>query len=115
MVCDLDDLFVCLLLFAAPTLTISTNIAVTLVGDSVQVSCIPSDPMAPVQWSSSQTGEGQVLVTFSPRGLEHTAEFVAYEPSYRTELYTCDLINVDDPDQPVDPQMVSVRVIPGEL
>ncbi len=102
------------LLHTVPTLSTSTNFLVVPVGESAQVNCTPSNPTAPVQWRS-QLGEEQATVSFSPAALQHTAEFTANEPSYLTELYTCDLINVDEPDEPVDPQVITVRFISGEL
>ncbi len=101
-------------LHTVPTLSTSTNFLVVPVGESAQVNCTPSNPTAPVQWRS-QFGEEQATVSFSPAALQHTAEFTANEPSYLTELYTCDLINVDEPDEPVDPQVITVRFISGEL
>ena len=80
-----------------------------------RVSCIPSDLRAPVRWT---THMGMVpadyQITFSPRDLSHTATFASvYNPTppNRTETLFCDLINVDQPDQPVNPQNVTVRFI----
>ena len=80
-----------------------------------RVSCIPSDLRAPVRWT---THMGMVpadyQITFSPRDLSHTATFASvYNPTppNRTETLFCDLINADQPDQPVSPQNVTVRFI----
>ena len=113
--------FICL--FAVPALNISTNLLVhqyngpfLLMGESLpQVSCIPSDLRAPVRWT---TRMGMVpadyQITFSPRGFSHIATFArVYNPTppNRTETLFCDLVNVDQPDQPVSPQNVTVRFI----
>ena len=53
-------------------------------------------------------------ITFSPIGFSHIATFASvYNPTppNRTETLFCDLINVDQPDQPVNPQNVTVRFI----
>ena len=53
-------------------------------------------------------------ITFSPIGFSHIATFASvYNPTppNRTETLFCDLINVDQPDQSVNPQNVTVRFI----
>ncbi len=79
------------------------------------MNCTPSHPLAPVQWNSQfgDISESQAMVDLSP--IQHTAEFTTDVPFYLTEMYTCDLINVDEPEGPVDPQMVNVRFISGAL
>jgi len=71
--------------------------------------------MAPVQWTTRMGAVPQdYQITFSPRGLSHTATFArAYVPTppNRTETLFCDLINVDQPNTPVNPQNVTVRFI----
>lgn len=108
---------------AVPSLSISTNLLVNQYsGQSVlggerapQVTCTPSDTMAPVQWTTRMGVVPQdYQITFSPRGLSHTATFAsAYIPTppNRTETLFCDLINVDQPNTPVNPQNVTVRFI----
>ena len=108
---------------AVPTLNISTNLLVHQyngpflpMGQSPpQVSCIPSDLRAPVQWTTSMGMiPADYQITFSPIGFSHIATFASvYNPTppNRTETLFCDLINVDQPDQSVNPQNVTVRFI----
>lgn len=106
-----------------PTLNISTNLLVRqyngpfllMRGSPPQVSCIPSDPRAPVRWTTHMGMiQADYQIRFSPRDLSHTATFASvYNPTppNRTETLFCDLINVDQPNQPVNPQNVTVRFI----
>ena len=55
-----------------------------------------------------------ITVIFSPQTLDHIATFDGDSPPDRTEVFVCDLINVDEPDQPIDPQIVTVRFIGSE-
>ena len=103
-----------LILLSVPTLTISTGLLVIQVPSSGVVSCTPSDPEAPVQWTTSM---GDIPVGFPvifSRDLSQMATFTAVSRSNLTDEFICDLINVEEPNQAVDPQRVSVRFVSGE-
>ena len=108
-------IFLLFFVYTVPTLTISLDFLVAQVGEVVQVTCTPSDPTAPVQWTSQfgDLGDDNTRVVFSPSSLNHNAEFSAIRPSYLTEVYICDLINVENPGEDVDPQNVTVRFTSG--
>ena len=110
---------------AVPTLTISPSLLVfqydgsSLVGDTLpQVNCTPSDLRAPVMWASFFASRTifDLNIEFSPIELSHTATFARDyfpTPPNRTDILVCDLVNVDQPLVPVDPQRVTVRFIQG--
>ena len=89
---------------------------------SPQVTCLSSDPLAPVRWRT-------FLGTYSFFDTDYQVEFIpstdntavfpleGYEGSTpkRTEVFICDLINIDeDPSVEIDPQNVTVRFITSE-
>jgi hypothetical protein len=99
-----------------PTLTISTDLLVTMKPDSGEVTCTPSDPRAPVQWVNFMGYIPlDIPVLFSPSELSHTATFLGDFPPDRSEVFICDLINVEEPDVPVNPQNVTIRFISSKL
>ena len=107
---------------SVPTLSTSTSLLVAqyvngtaVGGESPNITCLPSDARAPVQWSifpRTHTLE-DFDVDFLPAGLNHTVQFPTYYmqlPS-RTVAFTCDLINVEEPGVEVDPQQTTVRFV----
>ena len=107
-----------------PKLSISTNLLVVqynngiaVRGSSPHLDCTPSDPRTPIKWTNSQSVNliDKYGVTFSPAGLNHIAHFPAYyedmDTPYVMAEFTCDLINVEQPNSPVDPQTAMVRFI----
>ncbi len=114
-----------------PSLTISTNLLVLeFDGNSVapnvdtNVSCVPSDLRAPVQWRYNNelypSIPEDLEVTFSPAGLNHTATFSRVysdptSPPNRTYTLFCDLINADLPtNESITAQNVTVRYLYSE-
>jgi hypothetical protein len=84
--------------------------------DSGEVTCTPSDPRAPVQWVNFMGYIPlDIPVLFSPSELSHTATFLGDFPPDRSEVFICDLINVEEPDVPVNPQNVTIRFISSKL
>ncbi len=108
---------------AAPALTVSTNLLVAdIIQDVAEVSCTPSDPLAPVRWRTVMGTYSELStdyqVTFSQNAQLATFSLLVYEgqPPARTEVFVCDLINVDQPvSMEVDPQTVNVRFLTSEL
>ena len=92
-----------------------------LVGNTApQVSCTPSIPNAPVRWRTFLGVYGMLPSDYetglSPSGLNQTlsfpTEYDATTPPKRTEVFICDLVNVELPDEEeVTPQNVTVRFI----
>jgi hypothetical protein len=103
-----------------PSLTISTELLVSQYVDgnevneeSPEIVCLPSDPRAPVAWSTLPVFidlEQSYNAVFDPPGLNHTLQF----PSYYRQLpmgtlrVMCDLINVDEPGVQIDPMVTTV-------
>lgn len=108
-------------MYTAPLLSVSTNLLVALAQErSVQVSCTPSDPLAPVRWRTLSSTYDQLSSSYRVQfsdPLRQIATFTQF--SYesvspdRTDIFLCDLVNVDEPDSNVeiDPQMITVRYI----
>lgn len=86
-------------------------------GDPPRLVCTPSDSEAPVQWSTTPSSDliERYGVTFSPQGLNHVATFPAHfermDIPYETAIFTCDLMNLQQPNTPVNPQSATVRFI----
>ena len=105
---------------AVPSLTISTELLVSQYVDgnevneeSPEIVCLPSDPSAPVTWSTLPVFidlEQSYNAVFDPPGLNHTLRF----PSYYRQLpmgtlrVMCDLVNVDEPEVQIDPMVTTV-------
>lgn len=79
---------------------------------AASVSCTPSDPRAPVKWTNLSGGLPlDFNLLFIPSGLNHT--MVIQGAPDRVETFFCDLIDTDNPDDPVNPQELTVRFISG--
>ena len=88
----------------------------TQLPDNGEVQCLPSDTRAPVQWVNMMgIIPSDVAVVFSPRALNHIAIFDGGSFPDRTEIFVCDFINIDQPDQSINPQRVTVRFIASML
>lgn len=78
------------------------------------VSCTPSDQRAPVKWTNLSGGlPPDFDLSFFPTGLNHT--MVIRSAPDRVETFFCDLIDIDNPDDPVSPQELTVRFISGKM
>lgn len=78
--------------------------------------CTPSDLRAPVKWSTLPLYvdlEQEYNVQFTPANLNHTLSFpIFYELLPRGTLrIVCDLINIEEPDVPIDPMEASIIFI----
>ena len=105
---------------AVPSLSISTQLLVSqyVEGNEVnnvspEIVCQPSDPRAPVSWSTLPVIvdlERNYNAVFDPPGLNHTLRFPTY---YRqlpmgTLRVVCDLINADQPGEQIAPMTATV-------
>ena len=83
------------------------------------MSCVPSDSRAPVQWTTLPilvNLERDYGAQFVPSDLNHTLRFpTMYERLPEGSVaVVCDLINVDEPDLPVDPMQATVFFVQSE-
>ena len=88
-------------------------------GTAPEVSCVPSDLRAPVRWTTSPilvNLERDYGAQFVPSDLNHTLRFpTTYEQLPEGSVaVVCDLINVDEPDSPVDPMQATVFFVQSE-
>lgn len=116
---------------AAPTLNISTNLLVVqymgnqlLTDENPSVTCLPSDPRAPVRWRGISleypNTPSDLPITFAS-DLNHTAIFErVYDdsPTPPLALYVlvCDLVNAEFQNgEETSPQSVVIRFIQSKL
>ena len=108
---------------AVPTLNVSRHFLVLQYSGRVVISefqpsvtCLPSDPRAPVRWRSDglvyPNLDPRLPLSFSPRGLNHTATLPNIFGEFISSSFLvliCDLVNVElRPDEDVNAQLVII-------
>lgn len=87
-------------------------------GTAPEVSCLPSDLRAPVQWTTIPINvdlEQDYGAQFVPSDLNHTLRFpTMYEQLPVGSIVECNLIDVDEPYAPVDPVRATVFFVQSE-
>lgn len=104
-------------IFLVPKWNTSSRVLVRLQSDLVNgngpsITCMPSDPRAPVKWTIANDLPN-ISVSYFPDGLFHTLIFIS--APQQTFMIKCDFINVDDELAAIDPQEVTVRFISSML
>ena len=109
-----------------PSLSISTDLLVSqyvdgrvIDGISPELMCLPSDPRAPVQWSTLPVFidlERDYGVQFVPFDLNHTIRFPRVYEQLPAGLVTvvCDLIDVEEPGVAIDPMEATIIFVQSE-